>query len=466
MRKHRITSRAGVATAAFLVVAALGACDFIEPTSVNPNTVPDATTDQLFTGIQVNTWLLAEGQLSRLSSMWTQQMTGTDRQFSSLDDYVFTEEDADDEWNFIYTQGGLPDLRDAIAKAEAGGQEAYAGVLKIYEAWQVGTAASIWGDVPYSEAGDPEIDQPALDDQAAVYTAVQTLLDEAIAGLASGTTGPGSMDMVFGGDTDAWTEVAYTLKARYHMHWAEANGTPAYEAAITAAENGVSTAAHNWTTVHSDAATENNLWYQFMRDRSGYISAGDYLVPLMNNGTPSTLGDDDPRIGIYFSLADCDGSDCYEARSSSLASSDGFGAPAWNQPIVTCAENNFILAEAYWQPGTAETEADAILAAQDALECQEDLYDVDLSAEQAAFVGLTGDALLEEIMEQKYTALFLNIESWNDYKRTCYPAITPKGDGTVPGRLYYGQQERQTNPNIPPPSEQPERNDNDPTACA
>ena len=44
--------------------------------------LPASTVDQLFTGIQVNTFVVAEGQLARLSAMWTQQMTGVDRQFA------------------------------------------------------------------------------------------------------------------------------------------------------------------------------------------------------------------------------------------------------------------------------------------------------------------------------------------------------------------------------------------------
>ena len=67
-------------------------------------------------------------------------------------------------------------------------------------------------------------------------------------------------------------------------------------------------------------------------------------------------------------------------------------------------------------------------------------------------------------MDQKYIALFLNAEVYNDYKRTCLPAITERAGG-MPGRLFYGQDERQSNSNIPEPAQQKIRNDNDPNAC-
>jgi hypothetical protein len=69
-----------------------------------------------------------------------------------------------------------------------------------------------------------------------------------------------------------------------------------------------------------------------------------------------------------------------------------------------------------------------------------------------AVAGLTGAALFQEIMTEKYIALFQNIEVWSDYKRTCIPALTPAGGAAqIPGRLLYSQDERNANPNIPAP---------------
>ena len=57
------------------------------------------------------------------------------------------------------------------------------------------------------------------------------------------------------------------------------------------------------------------------------------------------------------------------------------------------------------------------------------------------------------------------MEVWNDYKRTCLRRRSPSAGG-MPGRLYYGQAERQSNTNIPEPAQQPARNENDPNPCA
>ena len=449
--------------AAFLI-GTLAACgDFITPIDSNPNAVGVATVDQLFTGIQVNTWFFAEGQLSRLSSMWTQQMTGTDRQFANLNAYSFDETDADGEFQQLYTQGGLVDLKQAIAQAEDAGRMAYAGILKIHEAFLFGMGASIWGDIPYSEAVNPEITTPAMDEQADVYSAVQSLLDDAIADLAAGGAGPGNVDQAFGGNVASWTAVARTLKARFHLHWAEVD-PGRYAQALTQAESGIKAIAGDWRAPHTATATENNPWFQFMRDRSGYISAGDYLLPMLKN-------DGDPRLSLYYSpyngqyIPGGTGG----AGASSELSTTGYGANNAAFPLVTCAENYFIIAEAQQKAGAS---AAAITAAKNALACQEARLGVNLTAAKNAFDGLSGAALLKEIMEQKYAALFLNFEAWNDYKRTCLPQITPKSALGVPARLYYGQTERQTNPNIPEPAAQATghgnkagHNDNDPAGC-
>jgi hypothetical protein len=65
-------------------------------------------------------------------------------------------------------------------------------------------------------------------------------------------------------------------------------------------------------------------------------------------------------------------------------------------------------------------------------------------------------------MEEKYVALFQNTEVWNDYRRTCYPNLTPAFGTFIPARLVYGTDERRANPNIPTPSQQPRRNQDDP----
>ena len=70
------TTRSRGAPGVLLFAMILGGCDFVGPTDTDPNAVPTATVNQLFTGIQVNTFFLAESQIARIAAIWTQQMAG------------------------------------------------------------------------------------------------------------------------------------------------------------------------------------------------------------------------------------------------------------------------------------------------------------------------------------------------------------------------------------------------------
>lgn len=479
MRKHGWMGRAACAA---LVGGLLGGCDFIDITDANPNIITEATAAQLFTSAQVNSYLVAEGHLAHTGVIWTQQLAGVDRQFATLDTYEFPngETEYNPEWTAVYGGGGLIDLRRGQALADSAGCRACAGLFQVLEAYLVGTAASAWGDVIYTEALDLETyPAPKLDEQAAVYASLQGVLDQAIANLgAGGGAGAGVLgqmaaaDFSFGGDLAAWRSAAHTLKARYYMHWVEAQraggasaglaqtacGGDCVARALQHAQQGISTTAGDWVANHGTATTENNLWHQFLYiQRAGYVLAGQHLV-----GTLQSRGD--PRLGAFFST-DAAGGYSGSRPGASSASVSGVsraaGGPAaadYDQPIVSCAEAQLIRAEAHYYLG-ATGPAQSALAAGAA--CESARWGSTVPVNTA----LTGPALLEEIITQKYLALFLNLEVWNDYKRTCLPRLATYQRQPVPGRLIYPAVERNSNDNIPPPGQQPARNDNDPAAC-
>ena len=406
----------------------------------------DVSLLQLLVTAQVNSYFYNESELARLSSMWTQQMFGADRQFATLELFQYGETDGEDNWSILYRQGGLWDIRQGIRIAEETGQSVAAGVLKIHEAYLVGMAASWWGGIPYSDAvdpaildpgADPEVLEPELDSQMEVYAAVQALLDEAIADLETGAIPItiGGADLNYGSDPTRWIAVARTLKARFYMHVAQRDGADAYTAAIAQAEDGIMDPANNWFAVHTSAATENNLWYMFQRDRSGYIEPDPDMVNLLE-------GRADPRREIYFSAA-----------------ADVINVPAqagYDQPIASCAETYGILAEASFELGNlpdARTYAQALVDV-----CQEPYWTnvmgspVDIPFDETAVADAD---LLSEIMTEKYIAQFLNPDVWTDYRRTCLPDVPTPGGLVVPEALYYPDVERQSNTNIPqsPPAD-------------
>jgi hypothetical protein len=201
------------ALCATVLVTSVSACEFIDPITENPNTVPVATLDQLLVSTTVTTF---DWSIGPAGYIWLQQIDET-RPTSAWSTYDLLRIDADEEYRVPYSGlvgvnigksggGGLNDLRTGIEQAEALGRRTYAGIFKVYEAYLVGIAASLFGDVAYSEAVTTGVQQPVLDPQRDVYASLFVLLDEAIADLQSGEgANPGATDLVFGGDaTRRW----------------------------------------------------------------------------------------------------------------------------------------------------------------------------------------------------------------------------------------------------------------------
>src|SRR5688500_1187714 len=446
-------------TAAALGVASLlaGCSSFLDADKAikDPNLPSAATRDQLFVGAQANVFAQQEGPLAMIVCQWMQQCSGINGRFvQQQDSYSVNAGTFDQPFQEVYSAGGLVALRTVQESAEATGDLPYKGIAQVLEALLVGTTASIWGNIPYSEAvGDDPT--PAFDDQMAVYASLQTLLDEAITNMQGAGEGPGGVDLFHGGAELPWIQAAYTLKARYHLHTAEVLGAAAYTAARAAALQGISAPANDLRTAHTSVTSERNMWTQF-QNTSGFgldLVAGARLVNLMESPQHN-----DPRLPEYFGENQNGGYGGFDVTTgttpgeeiSPLAGS-GRHADDFRQPIVTWEENQLILAETNFQ-------LSGIAAAQPFLN------NVRLARGKTIV-----PATLQAIMEEKYIALFQNIEVWNDWKRTCLPALTPAlGETAIPRRLYYGQTEEQTNDNTPSSDEQnifTIPNPNDPNAC-
>lgn len=457
MKKHI----KGAICAAVLVVAASGCNNFLKGGDLtkDPNNPLTASPSQFFAAVQTNLWQLQSGDLSRLTTLWMQQGFGAARQMASVTTYGgVTEGTYDAEFARAYQGGGILDLRKVDSMSVVFGDSMFLGISHIVEAWLIGSTADIWGDIPYSQADSFALyPQPVLDPQQTVYNDVQNLLSSAITELESGEgVGPKGSDLVYGGDASSWIALAHTLKARFFLHTAEVVGTPAYTSAIAEANLGISSNGGDYIANFSGSQQgESNPWWQFADVDGGTGRAGD-LIALPSH-LDSLLRGSDPRDTVYY--ARITGSDTSNADQGFFSSERL--SPTFSQPFVTYNENLLIRAEAEFQTGQTVPAL------------------ADLNTERASWATATGwhprvilppvgAVTLANIMNEKYILMFQNIESWNDYKRTCFPQLTPINggvNGVIPGRLLYPLSERQTNSNIPLPGQQPARNWNDPNPC-
>lgn len=453
---------AKAALAAAIPMFALAGCnDFLKCDDCinDPNSATTATPRQRFVAVQANLWQSLNGQPARVVSMWMQQMAGTALQFQTWDQYLLDAGMADGESQNAYTGGGLVDLRAIEAQSREQGDRTFLGIAEVVEGWMMGTEADIWGDVPYSQAAKPDsFPTPIYDPQQQVYEHVLAVLDDAISNLQAGEGGgPGAADLAYKGDPSKWTQLAHTLKARFYLHLAERD--PAnYALALAEANQGISSPDADYTTIQSDIAGQQNDWYQFIVAglRTGLMRAGKFNVDLLKSSG-------DPRLTEYYqkgSTADeIIGAKPGQALQSDMGNISELRLdPGYDQPLVTYNENLLIKAEALFHAGNPEAALDT-LNAERAAWGQATSWHTALS-----LPPIEAPVTLADIMTEKYITLFQNIEYWNDYKRTCLPALTPAaGKAAVPGRFLYGTTERQTNPNVP---DDPPRNWNDPESCS
>lgn len=400
--------------------------------STDPNRPTSGTPQSRFEATQPSLWALLSSDLARVTSVWTQQLEGINFQYTSVNIYVHDESTTGGLQQGLYTGGGLVDLREIESESRTNGDSLMLGQAQVVEAFMMGTGADLFGDLVYSQALT-NTPNPTLDNQLDVYDAIQALLTDAITNnlTATGPTnfGAGTSDLVYGGDPAQWIKLAHTLKARFYLHTAEVRPA-AYAQALTEAQSGITDPADDYKAIWSGSLNEQNFWFQFfVNQRAGYIVPGPFLVNLLQ-----TTGD--PRLGQYFTPGQTDISDTRLA-------------PDFSQPLVTAEENLLIWSEAAFRTG----------ATGPAL--------TELNQERAIAgvppVAAVGSALLKAILTEKYIAMFQNIEAWNDYKRTCFPNLTPTVTGLIiPARFFYDTSERQTDTNIPVPGAQPTRNANDP----
>jgi hypothetical protein len=495
-----------------LALVAAGCSDYLtgprvsqDPNNVNKLTRPGP----LYIGIQAAQAVQFEGQLARNATMYTQQIAGNSRQQIGYDRYTIDPVTIDPYWTSVYGSnrtlnggGGLLDIRKVQQLARAAGDSLHVGIAKVYEALVMSMAADVWGDIPYREAADSTNETPAFDPQLQVYADLQAQLDSAINVYlpAAGPTNLGppqdNSELIYRGRDAAglrevYTQVAHSLKARLYLHTAEADPT-SYAKALTEVPLGISTTDNDFNWFHDATPNGNNIWWQFMATR-GDIGPGAAMIEIMKRRIAAGIADSS-RLNYYFVQATTDsgaplGFFGYRpAGTTGLQVAPGVdpgdGAPGgfystfnfidpnvdagdFRQPEITYDETQLIGAEAAFQAGGQA-------AAQPFLDAARANRGYGARGEtENVFPALPPvPATLQNIMDEKYVALFLNMEVWNDYKRTCLPSLAPApplgsttpGTAPIAGRLPYGISEINANPHTPNVSPTGQ-NANDPNPC-
>lgn len=455
-----------------LVLAALWACASCNNTvgeiNDDPNNLSSSTFDNILTGAQVGNILMQSGETARRAGIFAGQFTGIDRQHLGYTRYDVTSADFDPLWYNAYVNAYRNALEAENTLLQGDSRPVSLGITQVMRAYILGTTASLFGDIPFDEAGLVELSDPKFEDQATVYGKVQALLSEAIANLELGSGRPAAgADIYFNGNPQRWIEAAYTLKARYFLHTGE------YAQAYAAAQNGISAPEGGMYGPHGTAAEDSNLYYQFfaVQTRQADLVVSDFMASLLKSGADNpipanyrgnTKTDETARFQYYFSKTNVG------IQPNTM---NGFAAQSAPSPMVTYEENLLILAEAGLRDqsvavGLSHLNTLRAYLAQGGYMSNAPagplLYEAYTEADFTSggienTDGLTtAQALLREILEERYVTLFGQIEPFNDTRRTLSETdvrvdVIPNTGDALPQRFLYPQTEIDRNGNLPSP---------------
>ena len=461
-----------------LLILSWGCEDFLSGPLLdqNPNEVDDVSVvspEALLVGSQVTIYGVMEGYLNRAVSMVMQQMSGLQTDYYRDFNCDPIDVNTNGRWTAMYGTGGLIDLNTTQEVAEEQEKYVLLAISQMWEALLFSTAADLWGAIPYSQAANPEYAEPEFDSQQDVHMAVLNLIDDAIENFQEGQTFalPVEYDFTFNADIERWIAAARTLKSRIYLNWAEVN-SDYYQLALQESEMGIldESGSGDWTALHGASIAERSVWFQFILSNADYMGAGKLLVDMLER-------DNDSRLNIYFlgnGTSDIVGvSPGDSIQSASMLNITGHFGMQWEPEFVSWYENSFIQAECYYKLGN---ENNALAKLNETLSGIEQLWQGRgfSNASIPRYENLSGEALLEAIMTEKYKALFLNMQSWSDWRRTGYPSFidsdnnstecggTSEGVG-VPRRLLYPEKEKSSNPNCPRNDDIYDRLENDPS---
>jgi hypothetical protein len=395
-----------------------------------------------------------EGEAARLAGMWSGYFFGAARQYTGQHQYNVVAGNSNLMWENVFSWT-LRSLRIARGKALALEAKSTVGMCQVMEASLMASAAATWGDIPYRQAIDVDnFPDPAYDPQVQVVDDLIVLTDEAIINLTTGTeTRIG--DFFYLGGNAQWIAVANSLKARLLLYKKD------YANALIAANAGVQLPVNDLLAKHgSTFNSDQNVYNQFLTiNRPGDMTAANTFLGSLINATATgnrnhVKTNEAARLTKYYSGNSV-------ANYVPNASASGYFAVNATFPLHSAFETKLIAAECLIRLGDF---ANALIKLNEHRANLRTVYptgtytnfvatDFDPSGIENVSGALTpNDALLREILEEKYVCLYGQIEGFNEIRRTNNALGIPPNVGTeIPQRFLYSQTEINANSSTPNP---------------
>jgi hypothetical protein len=364
-------------------------------------------------------------------------------------------------WDNIYTEClyELSDAKRFVRKNIVPGTEAVVNnqlaMINVLEVFAYQYLVDNFGDVPFTEALDPDNVTPAYDEGEYIYAAITDSLQWAIAAFDPAAEGfSSSGDILYGGDITQWQKFANSLLLKIGIRLADADPTTASALINDAINGGVfESNADNAEFAFSDTQPYTNPIYDYFEvdNRNTDFVVTQMFIDMLNDRT-------DPRMPVYFDENITAGytGGVYGGVGNAYDNLTHID-PALVEPdfpgtlmdysfvaftLAEAVERNFIAGDAaeYYEEGIrASFEAWGLTPA------QADAY---LAQPEVAYATAPGD-FKQKIGVQKYIALYnQGHEAWTEARRLDSPVLlAAESSGKAnPKRMIYPTTEDLVNP--------------------
>lgn len=317
-------------------------------------------------------------------------------------------------------------------------------------AWYI--LVTSYGNIPYSQALNPNNLFPKYDDQHAIYTDLLRRLDVDLSNLNTGGSGFAvSEDLWFHGSIPNWISFANSVKLMMGMTLADVDPATAKTVVEAASPNAITSTAQNCIMAYGSQPSNNPMYSNFVvAKRNDYIAS----QPLMNQ----LLSNSDPRLTSYYGKAPASGKyvgavmGVQTTYSTVSGPSTKDSASSLPYVVLDYSEVEFLRAEAVVRGfnvgGTAESHYDQAITQSIKYWGGADTSVARYLADPSVAWSTAAGTDLQKIALQKWISLYNHPDhEWIDIRRLDYPVL-PAPVGAVsgfPNRLYYPQSEQTVN---------------------
>jgi hypothetical protein len=317
-------------------------------------------------------------------------------------------------------------------------------------AWYI--LVTSYGNIPYSQALNPNNLFPKYDDQHAIYTDLLKRLDADLGTLSTGGSGFAvSEDLWFHGNIPNWITFANSLKVLMGMTLADVDPATAKAVVEAASPNAITSTTQNCIMAYGSQPSNNPAYASFVvAKRNDYIASKPLMDQLLSNA--------DPRLTSYYGKAPASGKyigavmGVQTTFSTVSGPSTKDSASSLPYVVLDYSEMEFLRAEAVARGfnvgGTVESHYDEGIRQSikywGGADSSVTRYLADPSVAYATATGTD----LQKIALQKWISLYNHpYDEWVDIRRLDYPVL-PAPVAAIsgfPNRLYYPQSEQTVN---------------------